>query len=58
MPRIFARQQTRSEADAQEAMIESITLLGDYVIPELKAQGAKRTATSLERSVAMQQAAE
>jgi hypothetical protein len=32
--------------------------LGDYVIPELKAMGAKRTAGGLEASIAMQQAAE
>lgn len=42
----------------QEAVLESITLLGDYVIPELKAMGAKRTAQSLEKSIAIQQAAE
>ena len=42
----------------QEAMLESITLLGDYVIPELKAMGAKRTADGLEHSLAMQVAAE
>lgn len=42
----------------QEAMLECITLLGDYVIPELKAMGAKRTANSLESSIAMQVAAE
>ena len=42
----------------QEAVLESITLLGDYVIPELKAMGAKRTARSLEDSIALQQAAE
>ena len=42
----------------QEAVLESITLLGDYVIPELKAMGAKRTARNLETSIAMQQAAE
>ena len=38
----------------QEAMLECITLLGDYVIPELKAMGAKRTASGIERSLAMQ----
>jgi len=42
----------------QEAMLECITLLGDYVIPELKAMGAKRTASGIEKSIAMQQAAE
>ena len=42
----------------QEAMLESITLLGDFVIPELKAMGAKRTANGLEHSLAMRQAAE
>ena len=42
----------------QEAMLECITLLGDYVIPELKAMGAKRTASGIERSLAMQVAAE
>ena len=42
----------------QEAMLECITLLGDYVIPELKAMGAKRTARGIEQSLAMQQAAE
>ncbi len=35
----------------QEAMLESITLLGDYVIPELKRMGAGRTAKGLEASV-------
>ncbi len=40
----------------QEAVLECITLLGDYVIPELKAAGAKRMAGSLERSIAMQAA--
>ena len=42
----------------QEAMLECITLLGDYVIPELKRMGAKRTAGGLEKSIAMQVAAE
>ena len=42
----------------QEAVLESITMLGDYVIPELKRMGAGRTAKGLERSLAMQQAAE
>jgi alkanesulfonate monooxygenase SsuD/methylene tetrahydromethanopterin reductase-like flavin-dependent oxidoreductase (luciferase family) len=42
----------------QDAVLESIGLLGDYVIPELKAMGAKRTASSLEQSLALQQAAE
>jgi alkanesulfonate monooxygenase SsuD/methylene tetrahydromethanopterin reductase-like flavin-dependent oxidoreductase (luciferase family) len=42
----------------QDAILECITLLGDFVIPELKAMGAKRTAGSLEASLAMQQAAE
>ncbi len=41
----------------QEAVLESITLLGDYVIPELKKAGARRTARSLEASI-LQQAAE
>jgi alkanesulfonate monooxygenase SsuD/methylene tetrahydromethanopterin reductase-like flavin-dependent oxidoreductase (luciferase family) len=40
----------------QEAVLESITLLGDYVIPELKKLGAKRTAKGLERSIALQPA--
>lgn len=35
-----------------EAVLESISLLGDYVIPELKKAGAARTARSLERAVA------
>jgi alkanesulfonate monooxygenase SsuD/methylene tetrahydromethanopterin reductase-like flavin-dependent oxidoreductase (luciferase family) len=42
----------------QESVLECITLLGDYVIPELKAMGAKRTASGIERSLAMQVAAE
>ena len=42
----------------QDAVLESIGLLGDYVIPELKAMGAKRMAANLETSIAMQQAAE
>ncbi|MGE3690330.1 MAG: LLM class flavin-dependent oxidoreductase [Novosphingobium sp.] len=42
----------------QEAMLECITLLGDYVIPELKAMGAKRTAGGLEKSIILQAAAE
>lgn len=40
----------------QAAVLESITLLGDYVIPELKAMGARRTAEGLEMS--LRQAAE
>ncbi|MCB2080513.1 MAG: LLM class flavin-dependent oxidoreductase [Novosphingobium sp.] len=40
----------------QDAVLECITLLGDYVIPELKAMGAKRTASGIERSIAMQAA--
>jgi alkanesulfonate monooxygenase SsuD/methylene tetrahydromethanopterin reductase-like flavin-dependent oxidoreductase (luciferase family) len=40
----------------QAAVLESITLLGDYVIPELKAMGARRTAEGLEAS--LRQAAE
>lgn len=40
----------------QKAVLESIELLGDHVIPELKAMGARRTASSLETSLA--QAAE
>jgi alkanesulfonate monooxygenase SsuD/methylene tetrahydromethanopterin reductase-like flavin-dependent oxidoreductase (luciferase family) len=39
-----------------EAVLESITLLGDYVIPELMKAGATRIARSLEQSVAMQSA--
>ena len=42
----------------QDAVLECIGLLGDYVIPELKAMGARRTASGLEQSLAMQQAAE
>lgn len=42
----------------QESVLECITLLGDHVIPELKAMGAKRTASGIEQSLAMQQAAE
>ena len=42
----------------QEAVLNCIGLLGDFVIPELKAMGAKRTARNLENSIAMQQAAE
>jgi len=38
----------------QKAVLECINLLGDYVIPELKAMGAKRTASGIERSIAMQ----
>ena len=34
-----------------EAVMESISLLGDYVIPELKKSGATRTAASLEKSI-------
>lgn len=37
-----------------EAVLESITLLGDYVIPELKRAGAARMARTVERSVAAQ----
>jgi alkanesulfonate monooxygenase SsuD/methylene tetrahydromethanopterin reductase-like flavin-dependent oxidoreductase (luciferase family) len=37
-----------------EAVLESIGLLGDYVIPELKKAGAKRMAANLETSVATQ----
>ena len=37
-----------------EAVLQSITLLGDYVIPELKRAGASRMARSLEQSVAAQ----
>jgi alkanesulfonate monooxygenase SsuD/methylene tetrahydromethanopterin reductase-like flavin-dependent oxidoreductase (luciferase family) len=37
-----------------EAVLESINLLGDYVIPELKKAGAARIARSLEASVAAQ----
>jgi alkanesulfonate monooxygenase SsuD/methylene tetrahydromethanopterin reductase-like flavin-dependent oxidoreductase (luciferase family) len=40
----------------QEAMLETITLLGDHVIPELKRMGAKRVAGSLEKSLAAQAA--
>jgi len=42
----------------QEAVLESITLLGDYVIPELKAMGATRTAQGLEQSIAAQEPAQ
>ena len=42
----------------QAAVLKSIELLGDYVIPELKRMGAKRTARGLESSIAMQVAAE
>jgi alkanesulfonate monooxygenase SsuD/methylene tetrahydromethanopterin reductase-like flavin-dependent oxidoreductase (luciferase family) len=42
----------------QQAVLECITLLGDYVIPELKLRGAKRTAHGIEQSIAMQVAAE
>ncbi len=38
----------------QKAVLECINLLGDYVIPELKAMGAKRTASGIETSIAMQ----
>jgi alkanesulfonate monooxygenase SsuD/methylene tetrahydromethanopterin reductase-like flavin-dependent oxidoreductase (luciferase family) len=41
----------------QEAVLESITLLGDYVIPELKKAGATRVARSLEQSIRVQAAA-
>ena len=37
-----------------EAVLESISLLGDYVIPELKRAGAARVARSLEKSVSVQ----
>lgn len=40
----------------QAAVLESITLLGDYVIPELKAAGARRMANSLEQSIVLQAA--
>ncbi len=40
----------------QKAVLECINLLGDYVIPELKAMGAKRTASGIETSIAMQRA--
>lgn len=40
----------------QDAVLESITLLGDYVIPELKAAGAKRMATNIETAIALQAA--
>jgi alkanesulfonate monooxygenase SsuD/methylene tetrahydromethanopterin reductase-like flavin-dependent oxidoreductase (luciferase family) len=39
---------------SHEAVMESIALLGDYVIPELKKAGATRTASGLEASVAAQ----
>ena len=39
-----------------EAVLESVSLLGDYVIPELKKAGAARTARNLEASLAMQAA--
>jgi len=39
-----------------EAVLESITLLGDFVIPELKKAGARRVAGNLERSLALQAA--
>ncbi len=38
----------------QKAVLESISLLGDYVIPELKAMGANRTAAGLEQSITQQ----
>ena len=34
-----------------EAVLESISLLGDYVIPELKKAGAARMARNLEASI-------
>ena len=34
-----------------EAVLESISLLGDYVIPELKKRGANRVAANLEESI-------
>nr|HMP57409.1 hypothetical protein [Novosphingobium sp.] len=37
-----------------EAVLESITLLGDYVIPELRKAGARRMARNLETSIARQ----
>jgi alkanesulfonate monooxygenase SsuD/methylene tetrahydromethanopterin reductase-like flavin-dependent oxidoreductase (luciferase family) len=40
----------------QDAVLECITLLGDCVIPELKAMGAKRTAQGIEQSIAAQAA--
>ena len=42
----------------QAAVLESITLLGDVVIPELKARGARRIAQHLEHSITLRQAAE
>ncbi len=39
-----------------EAVMESITLLGDYVIPELKKAGAARTAQRLENAILTQAA--
>jgi len=41
-----------------EAVMKSIELLGDYVIPELKKRGAARTARSLEGAIKLQSAAE
>jgi alkanesulfonate monooxygenase SsuD/methylene tetrahydromethanopterin reductase-like flavin-dependent oxidoreductase (luciferase family) len=40
-----------------EAVMRSIELLGDYVIPELKKRGARRTASSLDKAVRLQAAA-
>ena len=40
----------------QKAVLECITLLGDYVIPELKRMGAARTARGLEQSIRLQAA--
>ena len=37
-----------------EAVLQSIELLGDYVIPELKKRGATRTAESLGAAVRLQ----
>lgn len=42
----------------QAAVLESITLLGDHVIPELRKAGAHRMARNLERQVLTAQAAE
>ncbi len=40
----------------QDAVMQSITLLGDYVIPELKRAGAVRMARNLEHSIKLQAA--
>ena len=42
----------------QEAVLESITLLGDHAIPELKAMGARRSAEGLERAITLHESAE